>query len=74
VKDQQTNLVKANITLTLDGESVANTRFSYDPATDRLTFTPERELSAGRHTVKIVARDNVLLATQRTWGFKMATS
>jgi hypothetical protein len=74
VKDQQTDLTKANITLSVDGKAVARTRFSYDPATDRLAFTPERELSAGRNGVKIVARDDVLLAGQRTWSFKVATS
>jgi Tol biopolymer transport system component len=74
VKDQQTNLTKANITLSTDGKAIANTRFSYDPSTDKLAFTPERELPAGRHNVKVVARDDVLLAGQRTLSFKVATS
>jgi hypothetical protein len=74
VKDQQTNLTKANITLSTDGKAIAKTRFSYDPSTDKLAFTPERELPAGRHNVKVVARDDVLLAGQRTLSFKVATS
>jgi Tol biopolymer transport system component len=74
VTDQQTDLANADITLSLDGKAVSRTRFSYDTSTDRLAFTPERVLSAGRHTVKVVARDDVLLASQRTWSFKVATS
>jgi hypothetical protein len=74
VKDQQTNLTEANITLTVDGKAIARTRFSYNSSTDKLAFTSEKELPAGRHNVKVVARDDVLLAGQRSWSFKVATS
>ena len=74
VKDQQTDLAKANVRLTVDGKAVAETEFSYNPSTDRLTFTPERELPAGRHTVKVAAKDDVLLVGQSAWSFKVTTS
>ncbi|MBD0354715.1 MAG: hypothetical protein ICV58_06030 [Rubrobacteraceae bacterium] len=58
----------------MDGEVVAETKFSYNSSTDRLAFTPERELSAGRHTVKVAAKDDVLLAGQSSWRFRVTTS
>jgi Tol biopolymer transport system component len=73
-KDLQTDLAKANVRLTVDGKAVAETKFSYNPSTDRLAFTPERELPAGRHTVKVAAKDDVLLVGQSSWSFKVTTS
>jgi Tol biopolymer transport system component len=74
VKDLQTDLAKANVRLTVDGKAVAETKFSYNASTDGLAFTPERELSAGRHTVKVAAKDDVLLAGQSIWNFRVLTS
>jgi hypothetical protein len=74
VTDLQTDLAKANVRLTVDGKAVAETKFSYNPSTDRFAFTPERELPAGRHTVKVAAKDDVLLVGQSSWSFKVTTS
>ena len=69
--DKQTNLAKANITLTLDGNAIPRTVFSYDTATDRLSYTPSRGLSFGRHTVQIVIRDEMGLRATMSWSFKI---
>jgi hypothetical protein len=74
VTDLQTDLAKANVRLTVDGKAVAETKFSYNSSTDRLAFTSERELPAGRHTVKVAAKDDVLLVGQSSWSFKVTTS
>ena len=55
VRDAQTDLLKRNVKLFVDGKRI--TKFSYDRATDRLAFTPKRKMSIGKHTLKIVARD-----------------
>jgi thermitase len=67
VRDQQTNLAKANISLFVDGKRKST--FSYDASKDRLSYTC-MQLSLGRHTVKIVATDGVL-STTRSWSFKV---
>jgi hypothetical protein len=74
VTDLQTDLAKANVRLTVDGKAVAETKFSYNSSTDRLAFTSERELPAGRHTMKVAAKDDVLLVGQISWSFKVTTS
>jgi dipeptidyl aminopeptidase/acylaminoacyl peptidase len=74
VTDLQTDIAKANVRLTVDGKAVAETKFSYNSSTDRLAFTSERELPAGRHTVKVAAKDDVLLVGQSSWSFKVTTS
>ncbi len=71
VSDKQTNLVKANLTLSLDGGVIARTAYSYDTATDRLSYTPSSALPLGRHTVQIVARDEIGLRTTESWSFKV---
>lgn len=71
ITDLQTDLAKANLRLAVDGRAVAEAKFSYNPSTDGLAFTPERGLPAGRHTVKVVARDDVLLTGQGTWSFRV---
>jgi fibronectin type 3 domain-containing protein len=71
VSDKQTNLAKANMTLSLDGSAVSRRAFSYDTATDRLSYTPSRELSFGKHAVKIGARDEIGLRATNGWSFKV---
>lgn len=67
VRDRETNLVKRNVKLYVDGKRI--TRYSYSPATDQLTAT-SRKLKAGkRHTVKIVATDALRKSTAKTWSF-----
>ena len=47
------------------------TTFSYDQATDRLTFTPTSRLSFGRHTAEIKATDQANQSTSKVWGFRI---
>lgn len=71
VSDKQTNLAKANISLSLDGVAIARKAFSYDRATDRLSYTPPKQLSFGRHTVRIIVRDELALRATKSWTFKI---
>jgi len=74
VTDAQSNLAKSNITLFLDGIKIARTEFSYNRDTDRLNYTPETNLSLGKHTVKVVARDPGGLVKTRSWSFSVVGS
>jgi hypothetical protein len=69
VRDDITELTKSDISLSLDGRSV--TTFSYDQATDRLTYTPTSKLSFGRHAVEIKATDQANQSTNKVWGFRI---
>jgi hypothetical protein len=69
VRDDITELAKANLSLSLDGRRV--TTFAYNQATDRLTFTPTRNLSYGRHTVEVKATDGAGQTTNKIWSFKV---
>jgi TolB protein len=71
VTDAQTNLAKSNITLTLDGATIPRTTYSYNQSTDRMSYTPQKKLSLGQHTVKVVARDASGLSTPKSWSFKI---
>ena len=73
VTDGQTNLTKANITLSLDGTRIARVNYTYDRATDRLRYTPGADLSGGSHTVKVVARDPEGLRSIKSWSFSVTT-
>jgi Tol biopolymer transport system component len=74
VTDAQTNLTKSNLNLFLDGIRIARTEFAYNRDTDRLTYTPETNLSLGKHTVKVVARDPEGLVKRRSWSFSVVQS
>ena len=67
VKDVQDDLTKANIKLYLDANSKT---FSYDSATDKLTFIARR-LSFDKHTAKVVATDDSGLTRSKHWSFKV---
>ncbi|QIN80459.1 hypothetical protein GBA65_20245 [Rubrobacter marinus] len=69
VRDAQTNLAKGNIRLFVDGRAVKT--FSYDRATDRLSYTSGR-LSYATHRVRMVATDARGAATSKTWAFRVA--
>jgi thermitase len=71
VRDKQTNLAKANITLSLDGNAIPRKAFFYDTVTDRLNYTPANNLSFGRRAVQIVARDEMGLRATKGWSFKV---
>jgi hypothetical protein len=68
VSDAQTEVAKSNIKLLVDGYLTTN--FSYDAATDRLSYQIGR-LPFGRHTVKVEAPDASGLKGENTWSFKV---
>ena len=66
VRDAETNLVKSDIQLLVDGQARA---FSYDTATDRLSH-PSGTLTYGNHSVRVKATDGELNAN-RFWTFRV---
>jgi len=70
VRDAGSELVKANVRLSVDGRKIL--RFSYDAGRDRLQYVPPRALRVGRHTVRVVAGDAAGNRTVRTWRFGVA--
>jgi Tol biopolymer transport system component len=71
VTDQQTNLAKSNITLFLDGATISRTAYAYNQSTDRMSYTPQKNLMLGQHTVKVDAQDGSGLSTTKSWSFKI---
>ena len=71
VTDKQTDLAKEDLRLILDGTKVPGTEFSYDQTTDRLRYTPVADLAAGRHVVKVLARDPEGLVGRKVWSFSV---
>jgi hypothetical protein len=71
VTDRQTNLAKANITLLIDDETIPRTSYSYNRSTDRMSYTPQKKLSFGRHAIKVIARDGSGLSTTKRWSFEI---
>lgn len=67
VRDTQTDLAHPDIKLYLDGRVKP---FSYSQATNRLSYATGR-LSFGKHTVRIVARDDVGLSRTGSWRFRV---
>jgi hypothetical protein len=47
VRDAQTELLKRNITLTVDGVVIPRASYTYDKATNRLAYTPVDRMSYG---------------------------
>jgi hypothetical protein len=70
VRDAHTDLTKTNIQLYVDGRPIFT--FTYDQATDRLSYTPERNLSLGGHKVRVQATDAAGNRTTKQWSFKVA--
>lgn len=68
VKDAQTDLEKSDITLTFDGKETGE--FGYSGGRDRLSYEPSGKLDPGRHSVKIVARDEQGRTTTEKWSFR----
>jgi subtilisin family serine protease len=66
VRDSRTDLRKGNVVLYVDGRRKSN--FSYDSATDRLSYGSGR-LSYGRHTARIAAADDAGNTGGRAWSF-----
>ena len=63
-------LKQSNIKLYVDGRQVS--AFTYDPNRGLLTYTPQRNLSFGKHTVKIVAKEAEGLTSTKSWSFSVA--
>ena len=72
VTDAETNLLKRNVSLFLDGNRIARANFDYNRDTNRLRYVPGSDLAAGGHRVKVVASDPQGLVTRKTWGFSIA--
>ncbi len=68
ITDAETNLAQSNIKVFLDNQAV--TSFSYNAATDKLSFTSTK-LKKGQHTLKIEATDEAEQSTTETAGFKV---
>ena len=66
VRDNATNLQKANISMYVAGRRI--TRFSYNSATDRLLYTSPRQTN-GKKTVRVVARDAAGNVGAKSWYF-----
>jgi subtilisin family serine protease len=66
IRDAETNLVKSNMQLLVDGRAKA---FSYDVDTDKLSH-PSGRLAYGNHTVRIKATDGELHAN-KSWTFRV---
>lgn len=66
VADNLTDLAKVNIKLYVDG--ARKTNFSYDRATNRLTYT-SGNLANKRHTTRIIATDAAGNISSKTWRF-----
>ena len=69
VWDDQTDLAAANIEVKLDGKPI--TAFTYDQATDRLSYTSKKNLAFGSHTVRVEATDAEQNEGWRQWTFKV---
>jgi hypothetical protein len=68
VSDAETDLAWSNIKLFVDGKPITN--FSYEAATDRLSYRSGRR-AYGRHTVKVKAIDAAGLEGKKNWRFKV---
>ena len=55
VRDAQSELLKLNITLTVDDVVILRASYTYDTATDRLAYTPVDRMSYGWHSVVVKA-------------------
>ncbi|MDP9439577.1 MAG: hypothetical protein M3P49_12695, partial [Actinomycetota bacterium] len=68
VKDNLTNLRKANMKLYINGALISSTKWSYNASTDLPTYDSPR-LSKGKKTVKIVATDAAGNVGAKSWYF-----
>jgi hypothetical protein len=70
VRDNLTNLQKANIKLYVAGKLISPTKYSYSAATDVLTYNSPK-LSKGKKTVKVVATDAARNVGIKSWYFRI---
>lgn len=69
VRDAQTDLIKSDMSLYVDGNYMK--RFSYNASTDRLVHAPQKELFYGKHQVRIRATDTAGGTTYREYSFSI---
>ena len=67
--DAHTDLTKSNLQLNVDGRSIIN--FTYDRATDRLSYTPGTRLSLGSHRIRVQATDTAGNRATKKWSFRV---
>ena len=70
VKDFQTNLTMAYITLRVDGVATTGSA-SYDAFPDRLSYTPTTNRMLGTHKVEVTAKDANGYSVYRLWTFNI---
>ncbi len=68
VRDNLTNLQKANVKLYVNGILISPTKWSYSASTDVLTYNSPR-IAKGKKTVKIVATDAAGNVGTTSWYF-----
>ncbi len=68
VRDNLTNLQKANVKLYVNGGPISPTKYSYNSSTDALVYNPPN-VARGKKTVKIVATDAAGNAATKSWSF-----
>ncbi len=59
---------KSDVKLYVDGRQMTA---SYNPRRGLLTYTPERKLATGKHTVKVEVVEEEGLKATKTWSFKV---
>lgn len=67
VTDAETNLSRNNIRLIIRGEEIRT--FSYNRTTDRLTYTPRKNLRVGQTPVRVIATDEHGGRVSEVWSF-----
>ena len=67
ITDRHSAVLAGDLKLVVDGKRVRDVR--YVARSDRMTWTPERGLSRGRHTVRLVAKDALGNRTVTKWRF-----
>ena len=71
VKDTQTDLVKRNITLAVDGTTIPRAEFTYDTAIDKMVYTPVDRMPLGTHRVRVDAKDELGAVKTKRWSFEI---
>ncbi len=68
VRDNLTNLAKANLKLYVNGALISPTKWSYSASTDALVYNSPR-VAKGKKTVRIVATDAAKNVRSASWYF-----
>jgi uncharacterized delta-60 repeat protein len=69
VKDNETDLLKRAITLTVDGVVIPRASFTYDTALNKMVYTPVDRMALGTHRVRVDAKDELGVITTKRWTF-----